>query len=90
MKYGICTNHNFETSIGAVFELEDTESDTYIVKEGNCDAIKKDAITLISKEVYEIIRAAHNEVLENLNIFSEDTREYYENLYKIRNKINAP
>ena len=52
-----------------------------------CDFIKKDAITLISKKAYEIIRSAHNEALENLNIFSEDTRDYYENLCKMRNKI---
>ncbi len=87
MKYGICTSHEFETSIGAVYVLEDTKGDTYIVKEGNCDFIKKDAITLISKKAYEIIRSAHNEALENLNIFSEDTRDYYENLCKMRNKI---
>lgn len=88
MKYGICTNHNFQTSIGAVYILEDIKGDMYLVKEGNCDAIRKDAITLISKDVYEIIRLAHNEVLENINMFSENTREYYENLYKMRNKIN--
>ena len=88
MLYGICSNHNFKTSIGAVYILEKLDKTSYLVKEGNCDAIAKDAITLISKDEYNFIRKAHNEVLKNINMFSEDTHEYYENLYKLKNVLN--
>jgi hypothetical protein len=87
MKYGIITSHIFKTSIGAVYILESLDEELYIVKEGNCDVIRKDAITLISQSEYKIIREAQNEVLNNLHLFSENSKEYLESLYGVRNKI---
>ena len=88
MLYGLCSNHNFKTFIGAVYILEKLDKSSYLVKEGNCDTITKDAITLISKEEYIFIRKAHNEILKNINMFSENTHEYYENLCTLRNILN--
>lgn len=92
MKYGIATNHSSKNEskfmIGSVYILDNLNEELYIVKEGNCDAISKDIITLISKEEYQIMRNAHNEVLKHIDMFSEDAREYFEGLYKLRNKLN--
>jgi hypothetical protein len=91
MKYGIATNHSHKYAskftIGSVYILDNLNEELYIVKEGNCDAIRKDTITLISKEEYQIMRNAHNEVLKHIDMFSEDAREYFEGLYKLRNTL---
>jgi hypothetical protein len=87
MKYGICTNHEFKTMIGSVYVLENLNDISYIVKEGNCDAVKKEAITLISKDEYEFIRSCQNEVLKNIDKFSEDAKEYYGQLFELRNRL---
>lgn len=89
MKYGIATNHSFKYAskftIGSVYILDDLNEELYIVKEGNCDAIRRDAITLISKEEYQIMRNAHNEVLKHIDMFSDDAKEYFEGLYELKN-----
>jgi hypothetical protein len=73
--------------IGSVYVLEKLDDICYIVKEGNCDVIRKEAITLISKDEYEFIRKCQNEVLENIDKFSEDAQEYYGQLFELRNRL---
>lgn len=89
MKYGICTNHEFKTLIGSVYALEKLNDTCYIVKEGNCDVIRKEAISLISKDEYEFIRRCQNEILENIDEFSDDAKEYYKQLFELRNRLEG-
>ena len=84
MKYGMVTNHDASIKNGSVYKLKDLEGKYYLVVEGNCDMIRKDAITLISKAEYEILRNVQNELLEKKDLFSEETREYLELLYAIK------
>lgn len=84
MKYGMVTAHDVSIKNGSVYKLKDLEGKYYMVLEGNCDMIRKDAITLISQKEYEIIRNVQNELLEKKDLFSEETREYLEILYAIK------
>lgn len=84
MKYGMVTKHDVSVKNGSVYKLKDLEGKYYLVLEGNCDMIRKDAITLIQKVEYEIIRNVQNELLEKKDLFSEETREYLELLYGVK------
>lgn len=84
MKYGMVTKHDVPIKNGSVYKLKDLEGKYYLVLEGNCDMIRKDAITLITKAEYEILRNVQNELLEKKGLFSEETREYLEILFSIK------
>jgi hypothetical protein len=88
MKYGICTSHTSSTKIGSIYILDSMEGDVYYVLEGNCDCIRKDAITLISEAEYTIMRTAHNAILANLSSLDATSQEYYSELYALRNKLD--
>ena len=85
VKYGICTDNKNKTSIGAIYILEELDEELFLVLEGNCDTIRKDAITFINKDEYNIIRNCQNEVLKNIDKLSKDTEEYFTSLYNLRN-----
>lgn len=87
MLYGMMTG-DWATKNGSVYILQELDGTHYHVLEGNCDAVLKQAITLISKEEYAFIRARHNEVLQQLDTFSEDAKEYFGELYELRNTLN--
>lgn len=84
MKYGMVTNHDVSVRNGSVYILKDLDEKYYLVVEGNCHMIRKDAITLIQKVEYEIIRNVQNELLEKKDLFSAETKEYLEEIYGIK------
>lgn len=75
MKYGIFTGPEV-FMVGSIYKFETELNEYYIIKEGNCDLIRKDCLKLISKDEYNIIRNCFNELNKLSNLMSDGTKEY--------------
>jgi len=85
--YAIWVDENNPFLIGSIYILQDLDNECYYVKQGNCDAVAKDSVTLISKEFYELLFQSQQSIYNNIKLMDllPVAKEHLTGICKLKN-----